>query len=351
MSPQGTAARAAAGFTVDGTEAGQKLMSLLEHRFGLPATLLHRWIRTGQIRLNGARIQPFVRVNEGDLVRMPPFADSLASQANAARQRQQALREGKPRLPLRPQPRKIPDVEVIAEDEDYWAVFKPSGLPTQPGTGHADAMTLRCRSLAAPGAFAPSPVHRLDKDTSGLLLVAKSFAALQKAHEALRTRTGLHKEYLVWVQGYWPFAEDRLLRHYLSKRLVGGQERVTASDDPSRGVEALLVARPLTRTESRSLLLIRLLTGRTHQIRVQMAQTGHPVLGDGKYGQASRDVPLCLHAVRLRLADGREYTALPRWPGQLAVTGLPAPLLLPEDDAPAGHQSPSEPLRSAGSAP
>jgi Pseudouridylate synthases, 23S RNA-specific len=115
------------------------------------------------------------------------------------------------------------------------------------------------------------PVHRLDKETSGVLLVAASYEALAKAQEALRAGE-LAKEYVVWVQGAWPCEETQLLRHFLRKDSAQGYEkvRIAAPGEPNSR-EALCLVRPLRVAQSQSLLLVRLLTGRTHQIRVQLA--------------------------------------------------------------------------------
>ena len=321
--------KASSAIQVTSQESGQKLMGFLERRLLLPPTLLHRWIRTGQVRLNGSRTQPFVRLATGDSVRIPPFAGALSKQAKAAREKQESrkppvLSQRAATRPQEPQAAQPGRLEVLARDDEYMAIFKPAGLPTQPGTGHVDAVTTRLRHMEPDAPFAPTPVHRLDRDTSGILLVARTFQALRKAHEALQLRHGIHKEYLVWVHGVWPHDRDILLRHYMKKGQVGNQERMLVSSEPNQGQEALLVARVIQRTELHSLLLVRLLTGRTHQIRAQLAHVGYPVVGDGKYGtQGAKDGHLMLHATRLCLPDGRVFTSLPRWQAPFAVESLP----------------------------
>lgn len=345
----------AQGIQVTPEEAGQKLMSYLERRLLLPAPLLHRWVRTGQIRLNGSRTQPFVRINAGDSIRMPPFAGSMSQQAHATRQRQERQKTrgtGQPQIRLFQgqqgqaqrqthgrEPARLPKVpaagpvEILAETDEYMVVFKPGGLPTQTGTGHTDALTTRLAALKK-GAFTPTPAHRLDKDTSGVILVAKTFNALRKAHDALRTRQGLRKEYLVWVHGIWPARDAQLVRHYMRKGLQGNQEKMLVSDRASDGArEAMLIARPLAFAQNATLLQIRLLTGRTHQIRAQLAYLGYPVIGDGKYGRRAQGEPLFLHALRLTLPDGKSYQALPRWQGPYAVSSLPEPMAVEKQSA------------------
>ena len=352
LSPDKLSSAGPVNFTVEAAEAGQKLMNLLERRLSLPQPLLHRWIRTGQVRINGKRCQPFLRINEGDAVRLPPFAGTLSQQARQAsknsleRSRLQShAPQGSSARPERHAAPRTPHakagrLDVVAEDDDYYAVFKPAGLPVHPGTGHTDAVTARLAAMDGTGSFAPTPVHRLDRDTTGILLVAKSYTALKLAHDAIRNRHSLHKEYLVWVHGIWHPKEPVELRHFLRKDAVKGRERMLAGTKPGQGQEAVLIARLVRHEGSSSLLQVRILTGRTHQIRAQLASVGHPVLGDGKYGQdQGREQTLYLHSARLILPDGRCYEALPRWSGRLAVSALPQPL---PDHAPSlDHEHPA----------
>ena len=333
---------------VQETESGQKLLQFLQRRLNLPPTLLHRWVRTGQVRINGSRCKPFARVQTGDIVRLPPFAFKMAEESAATAEPQEtsafesATRKvGSPPLP-----------PMIGTDGYLWAFNKPADLPTHPGTGHDDSLSSRLAVYFADAPFKPVPVHRLDKETSGVLLVAASYEALAKAQEALRSGT-MSKEYVVWVQGAWPFAETQLLRHFLRKDSAQGYEKVRPAapgEDDSR--EALCLVRPLRVGTRQSLLLVRLLTGRTHQIRVQLAAMGHPVVGDSKYGTAPRrHVPrgasslpaparmgdtdkakllpsegLMLHALRITMPCGRIFSCLPAWAGEHALEQMPDPM-------------------------
>ena len=127
MEEHGTDGKKSGGLTVSGEEAGLKVIGLLERHFGLPKSLLHRWIRTGQVRVNGGRVQPFARVEEGDTVRVPPFAEAMAGEAGETKAAVQDL----------------PELPIIGEKDGLVAVFKPAGLPTQPGTGHEDSASER----------------------------------------------------------------------------------------------------------------------------------------------------------------------------------------------------------------
>ncbi|MEE0815066.1 MAG: RNA pseudouridine synthase, partial [Desulfovibrio fairfieldensis] len=225
---------------------------------------------------------------------------------------------------------------VVGAEGPVWALFKPAGLPTHPGTGHSDSLATRLADHYAQAAFKPTPAHRLDKDTSGILLVAATFSALRELQEAIRQRS-LIKEYVVWVRGRWPWPEARLLRHQLRKGLERGFEKMRAvltAAGEERALEALCLARPLRICENESLLLIRLFTGRTHQIRVQLASLGHPVLGDVKYGPPEQRVgggPMYLHALRVILPGGRIFACLPDWDAKHAVGVLPEVMPVPAE--------------------
>lgn len=310
------------GLVVTPAESGSKLVGFLERRLSLPANLLHRWIRTGQIRLNGCRVQPFARVASGDAVRLPPFAWTLSLQAKKAASNAELVRRG------------VPAVEILGEHEGIVAVFKPSGVPTHPGTKHRDSLITRLHIQGVGEGFTPTPIHRLDRDTSGVLLVAKTFAALRDTQEFFRERSGVRKEYLAWVRGTWGGEKVTVLRHWLSKRTVNGVEKMVASSVPGDGLEAVLAARPLAEVNRHSLMHVRLFTGRTHQIRVQLAAAGHPVLGDGKYGPSRDKGPLYLHSLRIVLPDGTAFAALPRWEEPFAVDRLPDPLEVEEGSLP-----------------
>lgn len=298
-------------FEVSEAESGQKILQCLQRRLDLPPSLLHRWLRTGQIRLNGGRCRPFVRVSHGDMIRIPPFAHKLSAQGDA-------LPDNSSQLPLPP---------LLAEKDGILAFSKPAGLPTHAGSGHDDSLATRLISHYADADFRPAPAHRLDKDTSGILLVASSYMALRTLQEDFRHRR-LCKEYVAWVNGQWPWAEDRLLSHMLHKDSRNGFEKMQLATQG--GKEARCLVRLLHRRDDASLLHIRLFTGRTHQIRAQLALEGHAVLGDNKYGAPSRTARMYLHSLRITLSDGQSFACLPDWPAPYVLETLPPRLDLPE---------------------
>ncbi|MDO5483288.1 MAG: RluA family pseudouridine synthase [Desulfovibrionaceae bacterium] len=305
-----------AEYVVTPDESGQKLLQFLQRRLHLPQSLLHRWVRTGQVRCNGGRCKPFTRVACGDTVRLPPFAMKMAAQGDTV----QTMAPPDMLPPLPP---------LVGEADGILAFFKPAGLPTHDGTGHTDSLAGRLAAHYARADFAPTPAHRLDKNTTGLLLVATSYTALRQIQECMQQGL-LAKEYLAWVHGRWPWPEERLLCHMLRKESRQGLERMHTVE--AGGKEARCLVRPLRTHGQSSLLHVRLLTGRTHQIRAQLAQEGHAVLGDSKYGTASGGSRrMYLHSLRVSLPDGRSFACLPDWPVPRALEALPPPLFLPKD--------------------
>ena len=304
--------------SVSRAEAGQKLLNFLERRISAPTADFHRWIRTGQVRVNGARSKPFDRLVEGDMVRIPPFAERLPAGSGSP---DKAPAEKTSSL-----------LDIVYEDEDILVLAKPAGLPVQGGTGHSDSVASRLAKERARAAFVPAPVHRLDKDTSGLLVAGKTYAAVRLLTDALAGRSEERpvKEYLAWVAGSWPQEgpqelHDRLIKNEKAQRMVVTKK--TEGGDAPEGREARCIVTALERRRvhgrDHTLLLVRLLTGRTHQIRVQLASRGYPIAGDPWYGEKTSE-GLKLHAFRLTLPvpgmKSRTLELPPPWRGPWRFT-------------------------------
>lgn len=273
-----------------------------------------RLVRTGQVRVDGKRAKPYMRLGEGSLVRIPPkLAEELAAMA------QQATRQGSQ-----------PSIDILAEEYGLLAVRKPAGLPTHGGTGHDDSLTTRLAAALHDAPFAPTPAHRLDKDTSGVLFLAVSYAALTALQHAFREHS-VEKRYLAWVAGHFPDGGPYRLEDLVEKSGPPGKERMRTNG--MGGKRALSDVRLIEYRGGASLVEISLLTGRTHQIRVQLASRGYPLLGDAKYGGPTADTPLLLHAWRIALPAGLlpgapmdhqpEYSCLPDWADDYAVMEAP----------------------------
>ncbi len=332
-------------FEVQSAEAGQKLLQYLIRKIALPQSLIHRWIRTGQIRVNGGRAKPFMLVQEGDGIRLPPFAPSMIASALAQKTPVRPTQKPSNASPNFSTKQHLPKPQIVFESEHILVLNKEAGLPVHTGTNHTDSLATRLEVHFPNEIFKPTPAHRLDKDTSGLLLVARSYQALRALQDAFQERYMI-KEYLTWVQGLWPQSpKAELLRHHIQKSYVGDDEKVRILCE-AKGKEAISFVRCLKHSHHCSLMHIRLITGRKHQIRVQMAEQGHPVMGDGKYGQGATQ--LCLHAMRITLPDNDTFTqlgltaasfsVLPPWSGWQKVEKAPSSLTdipnLPYTDTP-----------------
>lgn len=240
-------------------EAGQRIDNYLMARLkGVPKSHVYRILRSGEVRINSKRVAPSDRVAAGDKIRVPPVRVA---------ERDESIPAPHFKLP------------ILHEDEALIAIDKPSGLAVHGGSGVAHGVIESLRSIRPEARFLEL-AHRLDRETSGVLLVAKKRAALLVLHEMMRTRE-MDKRYLVGVSGRFR-NETQRVRAALAKRVNSeGDKRVSVSED---GQEAETVVRRISRGAEHSLLEAQLITGRTHQIRVHLAHLGHPVLGDDKYG-------------------------------------------------------------------
>jgi 23S rRNA pseudouridine955/2504/2580 synthase len=240
-------------------EAGQRIDNYLLARLkGVPKSRVYRIIRGGEVRINSKRVEASTRVAAGDRIRVPPIRVA---------EREDDVPAPHFRMP------------VLFEDDAILALDKPSGLAVHGGSGVAHGVIESLRSMRPEARFLEL-VHRLDRETSGVLLVAKKRSALTALHEMMRTRA-MDKRYLEGVAGRFRNEMQRV-RLALAKRVThAGDKRVSVSDE---GQEAETVFRRLSRGAEFSLLEAELLTGRTHQIRVHLAHLKHPVLGDDKYG-------------------------------------------------------------------
>lgn len=307
-------APARAPLVVTPEEAGQKLLQFLQRRLGreVPGSALLRVIRTGQVRVDGGRKKPFFRLAAGQEVRVPPLSGIVAEMPAAA-----------PAETTDASCAEAPGLDILLETPGLVAVRKPAGLCSHAGTRHKDSVADRLKAMYRGAPFSPVLTHRLDKDTSGILLAAKSYAELRRLNDLFATG-GVSKTYLAWVDGVWPgkgpeLMEDRLDRLELAAGQVQGRKKILEAHE-GEGKSARAEARPLLHKRQATLMLVRLFTGRTHQIRVQLSLRGHPVISDSVYGRKVRGLPMLLHALCLRLPE-RVLFAPPPWAGPFALPG------------------------------
>jgi 23S rRNA pseudouridine955/2504/2580 synthase len=290
--------RVVVGEDGDGQRIDNFLQKLLK---GVPKSHIYRILRSGEVRLNRGRVGPDTRLARGDELRIPPIRTAAP----------EATRATAP-------PRTLAIPPVLYEDEALIALDKPSGLAVHGGSGIAFGVIERLRN-ARPEATFLELVHRLDRDTSGVLLIAKKRAALTGLHAQLREGR-VDKRYFVLVRGKWRDALRRVDLALETRNTAGGERRVRVDRDGR-------VARTIFRRVSTwpvhdpplALLEAELETGRTHQIRVHLTHLGFPLAGDDKYGDFAWNKELAkqglkrmfLHAHRIRFAlpvDGRELT-------------------------------------------
>lgn len=321
--PGAEAALAVRLIEVDDESGGQRLDNfLMRHLKGVPKTHVYRVIRSGEVRVNKGRASADTRVEAGDRIRVPPMR--VAERPEPAAQAAPA--------------REFP---ILFEDDHVLAIDKPAGVAVHGGSGVSFGVIEQLRR-ARPQARFLELVHRLDRETSGVLLVAKRRSALTRLQDQFREReTG--KTYLALVPGQWP-ARLKVIDLPLRKfTLPGGEDgagerrvRVTDRDDPE-GMRSITLVRisPATPPDAAfSLLEVTIKTGRTHQIRVHLASQGHAIAGDDKYGDFELNRSLAkrglkrmfLHAWRLQFdhpATGERIALEAPLPGELdALVGF-----------------------------
>ena len=254
---------AATWHEVDAEAAGQRLDNYLTKRLkGVPKSHIYRILRSGEVRINSRRVGPDYRMQEGDRLRLPPLRTARRSPVSA------------------PAPGSRLKAPVIYEDDLLLVIDKPAGVAVHGGSGISRGVIEQLR-LERPESRFLELVHRLDRDTSGVLLLAKRRSALTALHRQLREGQ-VEKQYAVLVKGDWR-DEQRSVKLPLHKYvLASGERRVSVDRD---GISAHTVFRLESRGSGYSLLEAELKTGRTHQIRVHLAHLGYPIAGDDKYGE------------------------------------------------------------------
>jgi 23S rRNA pseudouridine955/2504/2580 synthase len=272
--------------TISEEEQGQRLDNFLIRRCkGVPKSHIYRILRSGEVRVNSKRVDATYRLCVGDSLRIPPIriAERPQSEVDEA---------AKERV----------DLPIIYEDEAMLVIDKPEGIAVHGGSGVSFGVIEALRRQRPQAKFLEL-AHRLDRETSGVLLVGKKRLALTALHDMFREHgAGADKRYLVLVKGRWMNNTQHVklpLYKYLTE---GGERRVMVRDD---GKASHTIFRLLARWPEMSLLEAQLKTGRTHQIRVHLAHLGFPILGDEKYGDFATNKAL--------KRDGLKRMALHAW--------------------------------------
>ncbi len=289
--------------TVDESAEGQRIDNFLaRHLKGVPKSHLYRILRSGEVRVNSKRVDQTCRLVLGDLVRIPPVR--VAAPA--------------PKLASGPVGSKF-EGRVLFEDDAVLVIDKPDGFAVHGGSGISRGVIEQLR-LERPQAKFLELVHRLDRETSGVLLLAKKRSALVAMHEAIRSNA-IEKRYLMLVRGSWPDQKRRVKLNLKKYTLPSGERRVTIDDEGQQSETIFYLKQNFGEF---SLLEAQLITGRTHQLRVQLEHLGFPIAGDDKYGDYTFNKEL--HKRGLKRMFLHSYQTVIRHPLSGEELRLQAPL-------------------------
>ena len=283
--------------SVTEAEAGQRLDNYLMRVLqGVPKARVYRAIRKGEVRVNKGRVKPETKLAADDNVRVPPLAETAKRNLGASSKWTRILSQ-----------------RVVLDEPDLLVLDKPAGLAVHGGSG-IDVGLIETLRQMYPDERYLELVHRLDRDTSGLIMIARRAATLRALHELLR-KDGVDKRYQCLVEGRWPSSVAHVDAPLEKYSLPSGERlvKVTAS-----GKRARTEFRVLRRFQRATLVEAKPITGRTHQIRVHCRHAGHPILGDEKYSTPSTEAltealelpRLFLHAASLRFQLAGESVSL-----------------------------------------
>ena len=272
---------------IDESHAGQRIDNFLIRHCKIPKSRIYQMLRKGEVRVNKGRIKPTHRLEMGDVVRIPPFENTVKPKRETVENKHKVLLD-----------------RIIYEDKDILVVDKPSGMAVHGGSG-VHAGVIEAMRLLRPEIKFMELAHRLDKDTSGCLIIAKSRKALTHCHEEFREGR-VKKIYHARVAGKWPKNLNKVELALEKNQGAQGERKVRVSTE---GKTSKTTFQILKADSDSTLLEVHLHTGRTHQIRVHCMASGYPIIGDVKYGDnkinakfAAKGVKrLCLHCYQMMI--------------------------------------------------
>jgi 23S rRNA pseudouridine955/2504/2580 synthase len=290
--------------TVTADEAGQRIDNFLMRHFKtVPRSRVYRLLRKGEVRVNRKRVQAEYRIQEGDEVRLPPVRIDAQGEPGRPSSSLLELMEG----------------AVIFQDRHLLVIDKPAGVAVHGGSGMSFGVIEAMRASRPKETL--ELVHRLDRDTSGCLLVARDRSTLSALHALIRNG-GMHKTYLALVAGSWQLGTKRIDAPLATDNRQHGERHVRVA---AAGKESVSVFKPVQFFGSLATLMeVDIPTGRTHQIRVHASFAGHPLLGDDKYGDRARNAEL--KGLGLKRTFLHAQSVAFDWPGSGVPFHVSAPL-------------------------
>ena len=291
--------------TVDEDSAGQRIDNYLAKALkGVPKSHLYRILRSGEVRVNSKRVDATYRVQNGDKIRIPPIRTAPAAQTVSQGAKVVQRFEN----------------AVIFEDEAMLALNKPAGMAVHGGSGISRGVIEQLR-LERPQARFLELVHRLDRETSGVLMIAKKRTALVGLHELMRANR-MDKRYFMLVHGAWTEKKKHVTLSLQKHVTASGERRVTVEDDGQQSETIFHLKKNL---KDFSLLEAQLITGRTHQLRVQLAHLGFPIAGDDKYGDFALNKQLQKRGLKRMFLHSAQTTIRHPLSGEKLILAAPLP--------------------------
>src|ERR1700678_187471 len=290
--------------TITAEEAGQRVDNFLMRHFKtVPRSRVYRLLRKGEVRVNRKRVDAEYRIAEGDEVRLPPVRIESGEEP------------GRPSSSLQ----ELSERAVIFQDKHLLVIDKPAGVAVHGGSGMSYGIIEALRASRPRETL--ELVHRLDRDTSGCLCVARDRATLVSLHALIRN-SGMHKTYLALVAGSWQLRTKRVDAPLATDDRRHGERHVRVA---AAGKDSVSVFKPVQFFGSLATLMeVDIPTGRTHQIRVHASFAGHPLLGDDKYGDRVRNADLKSHGLKRTFLHAQSVAF--DWPGSGVPFHVSAPL-------------------------